>query len=64
MLEYKFVRIGTKRTLFRREPAEDYRVIVADHARDGWRLVQILAPPVGPYGMARYFELIFVKEVR
>ena len=60
--EYKFVLIGTKWALLRRKPADDYRAIVAEHARNGWRLVQIFAPPVGPYGRACYFELIFERS--
>ena len=33
-----------------------------EHARDGWRLVQIFAPGVAAFGAARYYELIFERE--
>ncbi len=61
--EYKFVRIGEGWMGARRREREEYRSIVADHARDGWRLVQVFAPGVGAYGMARYYEMIFEKPV-
>ena len=32
------------------------------HARDGWRLVQIFAPGVAAFGAAKYYELIFERE--
>ena len=32
-----------------------------EQARDGWRLVQILAPGVATFG-AKYYELIFERE--
>ena len=33
------------------------------HARDGWRLVQIFAPGVAAFGAAKYYEFIFEREV-
>jgi hypothetical protein len=36
---------------------------VDDHAAKGWRLVQIFAPGTGVYGSAKYFEVIFEREV-
>jgi hypothetical protein len=35
---------------------------VRQHARDGWRLVQIFAPGVAAFGAAKYYELIFERE--
>jgi hypothetical protein len=35
---------------------------VHEHARDGWRLVQIFAPGVAAFGAAKYYELIFERE--
>ena len=37
-------------------------VIDHEHARDGWRLVQIFAPGVAAFGAAKYYELIFERE--
>jgi hypothetical protein len=39
-----------------------YEDIVHEHARDGWRLVQIFAPGVAAFGAAKYYELIFERE--
>lgn len=62
MYEYKFVRLPLGWGWFNRQPKEDYRQIIAEHARQGWRLVQIFAPPVRGYGAARFFELIFERS--
>jgi hypothetical protein len=40
-----------------------YEHIVHDHAKDGWRLVQIFAPGVAAFGAARYYEFIFEREI-
>lgn len=58
--EHKFYRIGL--APFSRKPKEDYQEVVARMAKDGWRLVQIFAPPVSGYGAARFFELIFQRK--
>jgi len=60
--EYKFVRIGEGWISARREARENYQRIVEEHARDGWRLVQIFAPGIGGYGAAKFFEAIFERE--
>ncbi len=61
--EYKFVRLGEGWTSARREARERYQDEVQEHARDGWRLVQIFAPGVGAYGAAKYYELILEREL-
>ncbi|MDR4887714.1 DUF4177 domain-containing protein [Fredinandcohnia sp. QZ13] len=62
MYEYKFIKIELK-GIIELKPEQDYHEIVHEHARDGWRLVQVLTPPTGPSGAATYFELIFEKLV-
>ncbi len=62
MYEYKFVRIGIKGRLLRK-PEQDYRSIIEEYAKNGWRFVQVFAPPIGGYGVALYFELIFEKQL-
>ena len=52
--EYRFVRIG--------EYVGSER-IVREHARDGWQLVQICAPGITAFGAAKYYELIFAREM-
>ena len=60
--EYKFVRIGEGRFGAKKEAQNGYQDIIAEHARNGWRLVQIFAPVVATGGYARYYELILEKE--
>ena len=61
--EYEFVRIGEGWTGVRKEGRQQYQNIVHDHARAGWRLVQVFAPGFGVYGVAKYVELIFEREI-
>jgi hypothetical protein len=61
MYEYKFIRLKIK-GFFKRRVEPDYHQIVRGYAKEGWRLVQILAPPIGSYGVASFFELIFERQ--
>ena len=65
--EYKFVRLGEYRgsAFFgtNAKARKGYKDQVHEHARDGWRLVQIFAPGVAAFGAAKYFELIFEREM-
>ena len=61
--EYKFVRLGEGWFGVRRRAEKEYQQTVHEHARDGWRLVQIFAPGNGVYGAPNYYELIFEKEL-
>jgi len=58
-LEYKFVRLELGS--WSGKPKGDYREIINEHAREGWRLVQIFAPATAGPGRATYFEIIFEK---
>lgn len=60
--EYKFVRLGEGFLSARKAAKENYQQVIHDHARDGWRLVQIFAPGIGAYGAAKYYEMIFERE--
>jgi hypothetical protein len=62
MYEYKFIKLDLK-GIVESKPKEDYHSLINEHAKDGWRLVQILTPPTGPSGAATYFELIFEKQI-
>jgi hypothetical protein len=63
--EYRFVRIGEYggSSLFgvRDSERNKYEQVVHEHARDGWRLVQIFAPGTAAFGAARFYELIFER---
>lgn len=61
MYEYKFVKIELKSSLMKPQPKEDYQTIITEHAKEGWRFVQIFAPSTVGYGSAAYFELIFER---
>ena len=61
--EYKFVRLGEGLTTVRRSGREQYQQVVTEHAEQGWRLVQVFAPGIGWYGAAKYYELIFEREL-
>ena len=61
--EYKFVRLGEGWLGVKKSAKMDYQQVVHEHARQGWRLVQIFAPGTGGYGMAKYYELIFEKQL-
>ena len=64
--EYKFVRLGEYRGSawfgVSDKARGAYEEVVHEHARDGWRLVQIFAPGVAAFGAAKYYELIFERE--
>ena len=65
--EYRFVRIGENRlSMFfgiQDKARNAYEEIVHEHAQGGWRLVQIFAPGVAAFGAAKYYELIFEREL-
>jgi len=58
-MEYKFVRL--KPSFVTGQPEGDYKEIIHEHAREGWRLVQIFTPSTGGFGKAEYLEIIFEK---
>jgi hypothetical protein len=60
--EYKFVRLGEGYLAARKEARLTYQDVVHEHAREGWRLVQIFAPGTGGYGAAKYFEVVLERE--
>ncbi len=64
MYEYKFYRIDLKIKIRGAVLEEDYQEIVKDHAKQGYRLVQVFAPPIKGYGVADYFELIFERKIQ
>lgn len=57
MYDYKFVKVEANK--WTGEPKDDYKRIIAEHAEEGWKFVQIFAPPT--MGYANYFEIIFER---
>ena len=61
--EYKFVRLGEGWFGAKSKADRAYQSQIHEHARNGWRLVQVFAPGTGVYGCAKFFELIFERPV-
>jgi hypothetical protein len=59
--KYNFVRLGEGLIAVRKKGRETYQAVINEHAREGWRLVQIFAPRTGVDGAAKYYELIFER---
>jgi hypothetical protein len=59
--EYTFVRIGEGWLSEKIEGERDYQEIIHQHARDGWRLVQVFSPTGD--GKQEYYELIFERAI-
>lgn len=55
------VKVELKTGLVEYKPKEDYQQTITEHAKDGWRFVQIFTS--GRDKHAGYFELIFEKKV-
>lgn len=61
--EYLFVRVGEGWLAASSAAEREYQRIIRDHARDGWRLVQIFAPSMGAYGASKYYEVVLERPV-
>lgn len=67
MYEYKSVKLGLKKQsgikgiIF--SELEDYNETIHEHAKEGWRLVQILPVKYGNSGYPMEFEIIFEQKV-
>ena len=61
--EYKFIRLGEGLLYVSNEAKLTYQDVILEHARTGWRLVQIFAPPIGGAGSgpAKYYEIILER---
>ncbi|WBW95363.1 DUF4177 domain-containing protein [Oceanirhabdus sp. W0125-5] len=60
--EYRFIKVDLT-TFATLKPKENYHGIIEEHARDGWRLVQIFSPAVGVGGFSKYFEIILERPI-
>lgn len=61
--EYKFVRLGEGWFGVKKSASKEYQQVIHEHARQGWRLVEVFAPGIGVYGSAKFYELIFEKQL-
>lgn len=62
MYEYKFVTVEMT-GLFSAKPKEDYKKIIDEHAKGGYRFVQVFAPGLSNNGLPLFFDLIFEREI-
>ena len=63
MYKYEFVRIEIKSGILKSKPEQDYKEIIIEYAKNGWRFKQIFAHVIGMHGTPEYYELIFEKEI-
>ena len=63
--EYKFVRLGEGLMYVSKEAQVSYQTVIEEHAREGWRLVQIFAPPIGGAGSgtAKFYEIVLERRL-
>lgn len=61
MYEYKFVELGQKG--FYTSIVNPYEDIIKDHAKEGWRLVQILATEYMRNGTSSDYRIIFERLI-
>jgi len=59
MYSYKYIKM---KGIFRKKPEIDVHSVINTYAKDGWRLVQILTPPISLCGRPLYCELIFERK--
>jgi len=59
MLEYKFVPCKID-TLF---SVANYQELIIEHAKEGWKFVQMVQTQFNTEGKPKKFELIFEREV-
>jgi len=59
MYEYKYVE-GSLGGFF---SVANHREIIDQHAKEGWRLVQVLPSEYNAHGKPTYFDIIFEREI-
>lgn len=62
--EYKFIRLGEGWFRLKKAAREQYKDVVREHAKDGWRLVQLFAPSLGWYGESTYIDVVLERETK
>ena len=61
--EYKFVRLEGSYFGSLKKPEKEYQDVIHEHAKKGWRLVQIFSPGDGGYGSVRYYEIVLERSI-
>ncbi len=60
MYRYEIIRVEMKGFITTR-PKEDYREIIKEKAKEGWRFKQLFAPAIDGAGAASFIDIIFEK---
>lgn len=63
MYENKIVRIKLKNKMVEMKPEQDYQEVIKEYTEEGWRFVQIFAPPIAGHGYANFYDVIFEREI-
>ena len=61
LYEYKFIRLGHG-LLWPKQEAENYKAVIEQYSREGWRLVQVFAPSRTMLGIANFHEIILERR--
>jgi hypothetical protein len=61
MYENKIVRINL-RGIFEKKPELNYEDVINKYTQEGWRFIQVFAPPIFGSGGATFYDLIFERE--
>jgi len=59
MCENIFVKIKLKNGLIKMKPEQDYQEVINKHTQEGWRFVQIFAPPIHAQGYATFYVKLY-----
>jgi hypothetical protein len=62
MYENIIVRINLKMGMLEVKPEQNYHEVINKYTQEGWRFVQIFAPPLRGSGVATFYDLIFERE--
>jgi hypothetical protein len=62
MYENRIVRIKLKNGMLEMKPEQDYQEVIDKYTKEGWRFVQIFAPPIAGNGYATFYDLIFERH--
>jgi hypothetical protein len=61
--EYKFIKVGAAIGFLRPSIEMKYRPTIEEHAKMGWRLVQIFTPTSILGGGPAFYEIILEREI-
>ena len=64
MYEYKFVDVLLEDVGLFSKKKSNYRELIAEHAKDGWRFVQLVPKNYNTDGRPWEFEIILEKEFK